>query len=92
MYKVVGNLWNNLEFEIISNGKRFFILDGWNGEVYCKCTECLDSKGFDLKNPEEEYVFKPVYKFEIENINLDEIEENSEQWCKATEIIGFEEI
>lgn len=91
MYKIVGNLWNNLEFEIISDGKRFFILDGWNGEVYCKCTECLDSKGLDLKNPEKEYTFKPVYKYEVENINLNNLEENSDEYSKATEIIGFEE-
>lgn len=25
MYKVVGNLWNNVEFEIISDGNRYFI-------------------------------------------------------------------
>ena len=62
MYKVAGNLWNNVEIEIISDGNRFFILDGCNGELYCNCTECLDSKGFDLINLEKEYIFRPIYK------------------------------
>lgn len=77
MYKVVGNLWNNIEIEIISDGNRYFILDGWNGELYCNCTECVDSKGFDLLNPKKEYIFRPIYK-EHEIIG------------KEYEIIGYE--
>lgn len=71
MYKVVGNLWNNVEFEIISDGNRYFILDGWNGELYYKCTECLDSKGFDLINPKKEYTFRPMYNKEYEIIGYE---------------------
>ena len=27
MYKIVGNLWNNIEFLVISNGQKYYVLN-----------------------------------------------------------------
>lgn len=66
----------------LEDGTLLFEQD-WNGEVY--------GNGWkDGKDTNCEY--KPVYKFQIDNINLDDLEENSDAWNEAIEIIGFEEI
>lgn len=54
----------------------------WNGEVY--------KRGLNLKNKQiinDE--FKPIYVFDVENVDISEIEENSNEWYRLTEIIGF---
>lgn len=48
----------------------------WNGEIY------------HIGNTE----YKPIYNFEVNNIDIDKLVENTEQWYKATEIIGFDEL
>lgn len=71
---------NNADFEL-EDGTLLFGQD-WNGEIY--------GNGWkDEKNTNIEY--KPVYKFEIDRIDLNSLDENSEEWEKAVEIVGFEE-
>lgn len=66
----------------LEDGTLLFEQD-WNGEIY--------RNGFkDAKDTNYEY--RPVYKFQVDNINIDDLEENSEEWNKALEIIGFEKI
>ena len=56
----------------------------WNLEIY---SEALNSKtGEIIKNE-----YKPIYKYEEENIDISTLEENSAEWNNALEIIGFEE-
>ena len=63
-----------------------YALSGWNGEKYTDCWECLDQC-----TPVEgsSYTLTPVYRFEVENIDLDTIEENSDEWDKAIEIVDY---
>lgn len=75
-----GNSYADYELE---NGILLFDED-WNGEIY--------GNGYDPKNECEtntEYI--PIYRFELDNINTDDLKENSDEWNKALEIIGFEE-
>lgn len=56
----------------------------WNGEAYY------------VKQPKgspyyPEKIYKPVYRYQLEGMDLDAIEENSEEWEKALEIVEFEE-
>ena len=44
-----------------------------------------------MKVKKDGLVFKPVYRFEVEDIDLDQIEENSDEWFKAVEVVDFEE-
>ena len=68
-FKEVGNLWNNKNFTIISNGIKFYVLNEncWNGESYSDCWEVADSKGLE-KVGETVCTITPVYK----EINEDE--------------------
>lgn len=66
----------------LEDGTLLFAQD-WNGELYRNGWK-------EGKDTNCEY--KPVYKFEIDNINLDDLEENSDAWNEAMEIVGFEEM
>lgn len=81
-------LIKNRNVEYVSSYADFELEDGtllfdqdWNGEIYRNGWK-------NEKNTNCEY--KPVYKFEIDNINLDDLEENSDEWNSANEIVGFE--
>lgn len=50
----------------------------WNGENY------------SVKQDSVENVYTPIYRFNEKNIDLEAIEENSDEWDYAVEIIGFE--
>lgn len=47
MYISVGRLYNDSRIEIISDGNKFFAIDGWNGLQYCNCWEVSDEIGQD---------------------------------------------
>lgn len=81
-------LIKNRNVEYVSSYADFELEDGtllfeqdWNGEIYRNGWK-------NEKDTNCEY--KPVYKFEIDNINLDDLEENSDEWNNANEIVGFE--
>ena len=83
-------LIKNRNVKYISSYADFELEDGtllfeqdWNGEIYINGLK-------DEKDTNCEY--RPVYKFQIDNINLDDLEENSDAWNDANEIVGFEEI
>lgn len=59
-------------------------VDDWNGDVY---TRAFDPQ-VGLWNNNS---FKPVYRYEIDNIDISNIEENSQEWNYALEILGFKE-
>ena len=64
MYKIVGNLWNNIEFLVISNGEKYYVLNEncWNGEYYTNCWEFKDKKGFDIVENATEENLEPIYE------------------------------
>lgn len=88
--KKIGNWWAKKSIEIyeLDDGRRV-AMDGWNGEVYGDCWEVGGEQDMDVK--QDGLVFKPVHRFEVENIDLDEIEENSDEWENALEIVDFME-
>ena len=66
----------------LEDGTLLFEKD-WNGEIY--------GNGFkDNKHTNLEY--KPVYRFQLDNVDLNNLEENSDEWNYESEIVGFEEI
>lgn len=66
----------------LEDGTLLFEQD-WNGEVY--------GNGFkNEKNTNKEY--RAIYKFEVDNIDISSLEENSDEWNSAMEIVGFEEM
>lgn len=77
MLKITGrNIKHNGEhFDYELKNGPLLHLREWNGEDYTV----------------GKVVYTPVYRFQNENIDLDALEENSLEWIKATEVIGFEE-
>lgn len=64
MYKIVGNLWNDIRFLVISNGQKYYVLnyDKWNGEYYTNCWQVKDKKGLDIVENSTEENFEPIYE------------------------------
>lgn len=54
-------------------------IDSWNGECY----SARDNAG-------QEVTYTPVYRYEVEGAELTE-DENSEEWDRQLEVVGFEE-
>lgn len=79
--------WNNGEIDMVEIDGRLFALHGWNGEVWLRCWECLDKW---TAASEKTFEIRPVYRFEIEEIDLETLEENSSEWDYAMEIVDFE--
>lgn len=72
--------WVDYELE---NGILLYEED-WNGEIY--------RTGYDEKKEKDsQYSYRPIFKYEIENLDICEIEENTDEWYDAMTVIGFEE-
>lgn len=56
--------------------------EDWNGELYRNGLK-------NEKDTNKEY--KPVYRFQLDNVDLNNLEENSDEWNYESEIVGFEE-
>lgn len=79
--KNVKHVSSTADYEL-EDGTLLFEED-WNGEIY--------GNGWkDGKDTNIEY--KPVYRFQIDKVDLNNLEENSDEWLYEYEILGFEEI
>lgn len=79
--------WNNdsrVELYEMADGRKIAVTD-WNGETWGECWEV-----FPGGSTGNSFCGMPVYRFEAENINLDGLEENSPEWCRAVEIVGID--
>lgn len=79
--------WCNKDIPIVEIENRLIALDGWNGETWLKCWECLDKW---TAASEKTFEIRPIHRFEIEEIDLEALEENSPEWDYAMEIVDFE--
>lgn len=94
-FEEFGCLESNPNIEIIEYKNKFYCLSGWNGERYFDCWECDKPFWFNGKysanqKSNEKYTFTPIYNYQIENIDLETIEENSDEWLNAVEIVDFD--
>ena len=72
-------------------------LAGWQGEIYGNCWEILDARihenmyyGTEIYGtPGRRCTARPVYRFQVEDIDLDTVEENSDEWYRACEIVDY---
>lgn len=86
--KHVG-FWNGDGIEMLKIHGGIYVLSGWNGEKFINCWKCLDEWTVDPDAPGR-FVAKPVYRFELEGIDLDELEENSEEWKNAVKVVDYD--
>ena len=61
---------------------------GWNGEAFVHSFRVLNRYDVDPDYPEE-VTLRPLYVFEVEGIDLDNIEENSDEWNRVTAFADF---
>lgn len=66
-------------------GGCFYALNQWNGDEWGKCWKVKDA--YTLSDDRKNYIVKPVYRFEAEEIDMEQIEENTEGWERAVEIV-----
>lgn len=66
---------------------KLYALHGWNGEVYTSCWKCVDS--FTSVGGKD-YTARPVYRYQEENIDLDELDEDSDEFDEALQVARFE--
>ena len=93
-YEEIGNLYGHASVDIIKMNGKYYCLSEWDGEQYITCWEVeepiYNGYGYNATAIDgKEYRFVPVYRWQEENIDLDELEENGEEWQKATEIVNF---
>jgi hypothetical protein len=62
---------------------------GWNGEAYTRAFRVLNRYEVDAENPQE-VTLRPVYIFQAEGIDLDGVEENSDEWNRVTAFADFD--
>ena len=68
----IGRWYNDTNIELVQlNDGRVYALNGWNGEVYTSCWECTGEHYMDAS--EEEYTLRPVYRVDVEDIDLSKI-------------------
>lgn len=69
-----------------------YAVGGFNGEKYMRCWKLKyrDGSGFPASSDSPDLVLRPIYRFEQENIDISEIEENSQEWDMANEIVDFD--
>ena len=73
---------NNIDY-VLENGVELYTMD-WNGEIY--------RNGYlRAKNKNTNCTYRPVFRYNLENVDISTVEENSEYWCELVEIVGFEE-
>lgn len=62
---------------------------GWNGEAYAHSFRVLNRYDLDPDYPQE-VTLRPIYVFEVEGIDPDSVEENSDEWNRVTEFADFD--
>ena len=83
----VKNYWNNGDIPMVEIDSKVYALHGWNGVTWLRCWECLDKW---TPASEKTFEVRPVHRFEVEEIDLETLEENSPEWDCAVEVVEFE--
>ena len=73
---IIGTWWSDNNIELVEIDGKIYALDGWNGEKYLHCWECIDR--FTVADDNAEYEIRPIY--------------NSDETIDEVEIIDFEVI
>lgn len=64
-FTTVGTWWNDKDIELIKlDDERIFALNGWNGEAYTDCWECLGE--FNTDASDKKYTLRPVFEADDE--------------------------
>ena len=87
----VGYWWNTQpsnDMPIYNIDGALYCADGWNGEAYVHSFRVLNAYDLDTDHPQP-VTLRPVYVFQAEGIDLDAIEEMSDEWYRVIAIADF---
>ena len=56
---IIGTWWSDSNIELVKINGKIYALDGWNGEKYLHCWECIDR--FTAADSNTEYEIRPIY-------------------------------
>lgn len=88
----VDSWWNAQPSDpmpIYNLGGVLYCAAGWNGEAYTRAFRVLNRYEVDAEHPQP-VTLRPVYIFQAEGINLDDVEENSDEWNRVTAFADFD--
>lgn len=80
MLKIISSNINK-DIDYVLEDRTYLFCEDWNGEIY------RNGVKNDVKTNCE---YRPVCKYQINNIDLSKCEENSDEWLDAVKIVGFE--
>lgn len=83
----IGFFWRDQSIELVEINGTVYALNGWNGEEYTDGWVCYPP--YFTEASEDSYTLRPVYRFEDEVIDLGSIEEGSEKWEYAVQIVDY---
>lgn len=85
--EMVGKWWSDSSIDLVKVDGAVYALYGWNGEKFTDCWEC-SGDGFRGASGES-YTLAPVYRWEVDGMNVLELEEGSSEWENAIEIVDY---
>ena len=68
---IIGTWWSDSNIELVKIDGKIYALDGWNGEKYLHCGECIDR--FTAADDNIEYEIRPIYDSSDEIIDFEVI-------------------
>ena len=68
---IIGTWWSDSNIELVKINGKIYALDGWNGEKYLHCWECIDR--FTVADDNAEYEISPIYDSSDEIIDFEVI-------------------
>lgn len=87
--EAVGYWWNDSRIKVFEIDGRYYAAYGWNGEKYVDSFEVTRRVGNTFFDAAADCVLAPIYRFEAEGIDFDSIEEGTDEWDAANEIVDY---
>lgn len=84
----IGVWHSDRNIDLIELNGAVFALYGWNGEKYTDCWKC--SGEYNMTASKESYTLTPVYRYQAAQVDISLIDEDSDTWEKAVEVVDYE--
>lgn len=80
--------WWNGGQDIYQVNSHCYVLNGWNGEWWLSCWEVAPDDLYEIIGSDIQ--IRPIYRYEAEDIDLDKIDEESDDWDHAVELVDLD--
>ena len=66
---IIGTWWSDNSVELAKINGKIYALDGWNGEKYLHCWECVDR--YEAVDDGIDYEIEPIYSCDGEIVGYE---------------------